>query len=680
MVFLCFVWQFLEGLARTAITYKEAALVLSAFLVVFHVFMVVALYFILIFSGKHKSLKSPLVSYGVPLISFVFILLAVMQFKPLYLAKSEFWNWIFVPDYGIVDILQISYLSILGAVFFVILINNYNNKIGKGKESVAALLVMVAYAIPIVVGILTQVVWPYVLGEPEIPLTSLAMTGFTVISFIAIVKYGVLDFSLSMIRNNLLDTITDGVIIVDTENRIQYSNNRTFEITGYRVDELVGRRAMEFLIKGHELGVNRSVLKYDTNTTTRTYDLCLNHKSGREIWVSVMAIPYYDSKDRIIGSIAMLKDITEKKNAELLLKKYDRTLRSLVENANEAIIVLDRDNNIVLANKGAELLFGYSFKEIVGKTISDLVPEISSEKRITELMKDSSLIDRGPVLIEKAVSKSGNEYVVELSLAQMQNEGGEQVSLIIRDITMRTRYEEKLQAINEELNTLIYRASHDLRGPVASMKGLATLYDSHESSDLDRESYFEMLKDCIIQLDNILAELTEVHFITHEELDVSNYSLLAEWKKVLGKSKKLSNYEKVTINFHCTVQEYQHGDQKLMNLILTNILSNAVVYADLRKNDPYVNVSIVDAENGIFIEVTDNGYGMDQEVQDRAYNMFYRGASDAKGAGLGLYLTRKAIQKLNGYIILSSEPGVGTTVKMYIPHPEMDIQESSMIG
>lgn len=673
-------WQFIEGLVRATPNEVQAENLYIGFLVAFHICMVAGLHFILIFVGRRTLLSHPLIELGVPFVGFSFIFLNAMGQIVPDLALSDFWGWKFVPTRTIYDFAQISWISLLGLVFFTLLAINFISKSKNGQPTKAALLMLVAYAVPVVVGVICQVTIPYVFGYEEIPLTSVSMTVFTVATFFAIRNYKILEFSKIAILDNLVHTITEGIMIVDDQNRIQYINDISTQITGFTEAEVLGKKAMEVFVEDqNELNILKKEIQERKMQNAGSYDIKIKTRSNKTIWLNVVGIPYYDNKGKVIGSIGLHKDITERKEAELLLKSYDRTLRSLVESTNEAIIVINNENRITLANNGAETLFEYSFQEIANKKVSDLFPDLNNEKvsvsHRTGLYSEES--DK-KVIEERALTKSGKELIVELSLAPMNTDSGEHTSFIIRDVTLRVKYEAKLESINNELNTLIYKASHDLRGPVASIKGLVNLYDKPNNTLEERTEYFEMIKSCTTQLDNILTDLTEVNRITHEEMEVAEFSLLAEIRKIIHQLKDKEDPNNIEFFIDFKYNEFIQVDQKLLDLILQNTINNAIMYSDPRKDNSQVTVRVTDAEDGYLIEVIDNGLGMDQVVQDRAYNMFYRGISSSKGAGLGLYLARKAVMKIGGYIMIESEKGEGTTVKIFIPAMQSEAKVVSL--
>ena len=110
------------------------------------------------------------------------------------------------------------------------------------------------------------------------------------------------------------------------------------------------------------------------------------------------------------------------------------------------------------------------------------------------------------------------------------------------------------------------------------------------------------------------------------------------------------------------------SDPKMINIILNNLISNAIRYSNPESDEPFVEVKIKATEENAVIEVRDNGIGIPQENQDKIFDMFYRVNNDSNGTGMGLHLVKLAVEKLGGEIALESEHNVGTRFTITIPN------------
>ena len=109
------------------------------------------------------------------------------------------------------------------------------------------------------------------------------------------------------------------------------------------------------------------------------------------------------------------------------------------------------------------------------------------------------------------------------------------------------------------------------------------------------------------------------------------------------------------------------GDKKILYNVLYNLIDNAVKYHNNDRNDILIGIGIEDYKNGILILISDNGMGIAKEIQTRIFDMFFRGTDQSKGSGLGLYLVKKIVTRLQGRIKVNSTPKNGTQIELYIP-------------
>jgi signal transduction histidine kinase/ligand-binding sensor domain-containing protein len=286
-------------------------------------------------------------------------------------------------------------------------------------------------------------------------------------------------------------------------------------------------------------------------------------------------------------------------------------------------------------------------------------------------------------------SLSVTAVLITKSLEKRQKELQEEKVKLLAEIKERKKAErmqqiseEKLRQTNQELNTFIYRASHDLRGPLSTVKGLTNL-GMMEIKDENSLRYFNLISDRIGRLDMILKDLIHIVEITEIELELEQIDLqksveigLADIPEVQSKKNLLIKTEYInTLEFI--------NDPKLVNIVITNIIDNAVKYTNPDNREHNVFVRIMDFKNGIKITVSDNGIGIPPEIQNKIFDMFFRGTDQSKGSGLGLYLVNKIINKLEGSVKVTSEYMKGTRIEVFIPsihYTEKIVRDTSKIN
>ena len=113
-----------------------------------------------------------------------------------------------------------------------------------------------------------------------------------------------------------------------------------------------------------------------------------------------------------------------------------------------------------------------------------------------------------------------------------------------------------------------------------------------------------------------------------------------------------------------------YSDSTRLGIIFSNIISNAIRYSDPEKKIPFIDIEIEVLEDGAHINIKDNGIGIEQKFLNKIFEMFYRATQKSNGSGIGLYIVKEAIEKLNGEISVDSTFGMGTTFCMLLPHQE----------
>ena len=240
------------------------------------------------------------------------------------------------------------------------------------------------------------------------------------------------------------------------------------------------------------------------------------------------------------------------------------------------------------------------------------------------------------------------------------------------EISTRKKAEENLQGTNQELSkrnteldNFVYSVSHDLRAPIASVLGLINL--AKKDGDVHmKDMYLDMILKSAIQQDHFIMEILDQS--RNSRLEVKREEILFRplIDETFNQLKFATNagqgVEKV---IKINQDQPFFSDRWRLKVILNNIISNAIRYRNGR--DPVIKVNVDITEQAAAVAIEDNGKGIEKDHLPNIYKMFYRATDDGAGSGLGLYIVKEAIEKLNGHINIESEVGKGTTVTLKIP-------------
>ena len=240
------------------------------------------------------------------------------------------------------------------------------------------------------------------------------------------------------------------------------------------------------------------------------------------------------------------------------------------------------------------------------------------------------------------------------------------------EINTRKEAEEKIARTNRELSkrnteldNFVYSVSHDLRAPIASVLGLINLAKKDKDISM-KHMYLDMINKSALQQDDFIKEILDQS--RNSRLEVKREEIMFEplIDETFGQLKFAISAGQ-PVERVVTVEQKQpfYSDRWRLKVILNNIISNAIRYRNGK--DPVIKVDVMINENFASVAIQDNGKGIDTEHLPNIYKMFYRATDDGAGSGLGLYIVKEAIDKLNGHIDIQSEVGKGTIVRFAIP-------------
>ena len=218
------------------------------------------------------------------------------------------------------------------------------------------------------------------------------------------------------------------------------------------------------------------------------------------------------------------------------------------------------------------------------------------------------------------------------------------------------RANESLQRVNEELDNFIYKTSHDIRGPLASLKGMCNvaLMDVKDPLALN---YLKKLDITAEKLNTILTRLLIVNQINNSTLGSEKIDFLGIVNDVLILEKKKGLPPRLKITKHVDDAITYHSDKEFVRIILENLIDNAIkFYNDSERIQPFVDISIVENGNYVKIKVVDNGIGISEGHPDKIFQMFSRASERSETGGIGLYITKTATEKLGGSVNLKTTP------------------------
>jgi PAS domain S-box-containing protein len=470
-------------------------------------------------------------------------------------------------------------------------------------------------------------------------------------------------------HRTLLENIQEGLLYVDNSDKIQFANKHFCLLTGYSLKELSGKPfsylyADDHLQEGHSLN--------DKWTALRPRELKLRKKSGEILWVNSKGTLVKDKKGNIIGSFTTNSDITDRKLSESYLKSSVEKYRQFFNENPMPMFILDaNDLSIMDVNDAAVSQYMYSRDEFKRMNLFSLHPsdDLAKVQEIVDSISSFKSVEPW-----RHLRKDGSTVYVEFYIHSIKPDDDEHCILIVNNITERFKEIEELNFTISSMNTFIYKATHDLKGPLSSIKGLANVAKM-EVQEPVANKYLDMIYESTGRLDNILHALIETMSVKKSEITYEKIHFDQLIHDILKRLEYADGSKEVEFRISIKNKHSFSSDFKILNSILQNLIENAVKYRDITEKKPFCNIEIQDVKDGVSIHISDNGIGMSTEVQSKVFDMFFRAHRDSKGTGLGLYIVKDSIERLGGSIKLESEEGKGSSFNLFLPDKTEAIKE-----
>lgn len=310
-VILCSIWQISEGFLRLAKDFETAFFWNRLMSLAITPALAAGLHFALLFVNHKKFLKSKLFFTLLYFPVILFCGTVILNLNVWTIVKSDLWNWLSDPNLTLLQSIEVFWIGIV-AILTMYFLASYALKSRNADFTLRrrATIVFAGYFIPAAIGIICQIIFPQVFGMTEVPIAAPLVISFSIASFIALRKYDLFKFSSAFPANRVLKLMNEGVVIVDNDLKVRYSNSGFSELTGYKRDELLGE-SIKSLGTGYFEPckvVNAPI--QDSGFKARVTRKILA-RDGSERIVFYNCADYFDKLGNVTGTILLYSDITE---------------------------------------------------------------------------------------------------------------------------------------------------------------------------------------------------------------------------------------------------------------------------------------------------------------------------------------------------------------------------------
>ncbi|MBK5279800.1 MAG: HAMP domain-containing histidine kinase [Bacteroidia bacterium] len=218
----------------------------------------------------------------------------------------------------------------------------------------------------------------------------------------------------------------------------------------------------------------------------------------------------------------------------------------------------------------------------------------------------------------------------------------------------------KLKKANRELDNFLYRSSHDLRSPIASVLGLTSvaMIEMQEPKSLE---VMAMIEGRVKKLDLIIADILDLSRSTKAQLKIEKIDFNVLMEDILSDIRFNKNSDAILFLYDPNLINIFFADYSQMKIVMSNLVHNAVKYHRTDQPNPFISVDFKKKGEQVIISISDNGQGIEVKHQPKVFEMFYSASTNSDGTGLGLYMVKEVLNKINGSIHLKSERGEGST-------------------
>ncbi|HEX7016049.1 MAG TPA: ATP-binding protein [Cyclobacteriaceae bacterium] len=466
------------------------------------------------------------------------------------------------------------------------------------------------------------------------------------------------------------------------DGRIDYASRSFLSLSGYSsVKSLPALTGLIASTKAYQTFMRK--LREEGQLTGESASLIT--RKGEEIAVklSLVGNPAGDPSRRYYGTLSAGHEGV----------RYESLVAKVLDSAKDQILALDAEKRYIVFNQAhANLMRTLTGRDIrVGDKLLESIPRELIPLARKEL-KRAFASDRyhAEIALPNKMILRTSSYVIRDDRDRISG-----IAIFAEDISERKKTELKLKALNEELtfqnwqlaareeelrmamdqlsernfelDQLMYKTSHDLRSPLSSILGLVNLANL-DPNPANLGQYLKKIEGRIKKLDEFISSMVNYARVNRGEITVGELDLERMVKAAIHELEYLDNFQAVKTsvvvnNGHVPFR----NDHFLMNIIVGNVISNAYKYYN-PEVDSYLRITIDIRDTQATLEFADNGIGIRKEHQDKIFDMFYRATDRSQGSGLGMYIVRQAIEKVEGTISVKSVYGSGTSIRITVPN------------
>ncbi len=482
---------------------------------------------------------------------------------------------------------------------------------------------------------------------------------------------------------SLVESSDDAIISKNLQSIVQTWNRGAERLFGYSAEEMIGQSITKLIPDELMKEEDEILSKLKRGETIEHYETLRKCKDGQLVNISLTVSPVYDESGSLVGGSKIARNITNQQK----MNRERAMLAAIVETSADGIVSKDLDGIVQTWNQAATHIFGYTAQEMIGQSITKLVPpEMPDEEpQLLAKVRKGQRIEHYETV---RMRKDGERIEVALTVSPIRDASGTIIgaSKIVRDITKNKQLKEQFDVLQNTLSGVeetsklksdfISTLSHEIRAPLGGIISLAEILATEKELPESSKGVADAILDASRSLFNVLNELLDFSKVEAGKVHLENrmFSLRATIVDVIriinpSRTKKGLLLRSIV---DPDIPEFISGDELRVRQVLLNLATNAVKFS--HEGAVYISANLVETKDDSLIiefKVSDTGIGLSEDTIERLFQPYVQADPSTSrvfgGTGLGLSIAKSYVDLMGGEIGVQSRPKEGSTFWFRVP-------------
>lgn len=483
----------------------------------------------------------------------------------------------------------------------------------------------------------------------------------------------------------IVENAHEGIWMIDKEGYTNFVNHRMAEILEYSRSEMIGKHLFDFCDQNYRKIAKHNIERRKEGIREQ-HEFIFNKKSGEKVYANLVASPIFGEKEEYKGSVALISDKTEKRDAERKLKESEEMFRTLAEQSLVGLQII-QDMNVVYINEKAAKFSGLKVEEIKELSFQETLKFIHPDDLEKIKSQYKKRIENNPKFENsyqfRVINQDGRVKWIESLNRKIKYKGKDADMILLVDITDIKEAEKELKISEQNFRNAYDRANfykdlfiHDINNILQVIKSSIELISQFVENMNIKEDFITFLNMIDKQAKKGEKLVLNIHRLSKLEEEKVDFELVDIFKiltNVINYIKNTYQDKNLKIIINSPFNEYILQANQLLEDVFQNLLINSITYNENQRIEIHINISEKFKKNKKYLklEFIDNGIGIEEERKELIFQKGTKPSKFSKGLGFGLSLVKIIIEKYNGKIWVEDrvkkEPKRGSNFVILLP-------------